>query len=151
MDFSETRRPRWIRPPRWCSGGSCDNWGADQTPGPRPVTLSSEGRPAAGRQRIFVGASSLCRRMFSGLWVPLREHTGPAPCSHLSRLVPGPRGGRGHKCRAPSRACSVSNATLTIRVVPGWHVRGVPSATEVAVHAWLVVRFIKGRRAATTP
>ena len=34
-----------------------------------PVTSSFEGRPAAGRQRVFVGASSLCRRMFSGLSV----------------------------------------------------------------------------------
>ena len=37
------------------------------------------------------------------------------------------------------RACSVSNAILTIRKVPGWHVCVVPRATGVAVHAVLVV------------
>ena len=58
-------------------------------------------------------------------------------CSRLSRPVPGPRGGRGHTCRTPPLACSVSNAILIIREVPDWHVRGVPGATEVAIRAVL--------------
>ena len=57
---------------------------------------------------------------------------GTGSCSRLSPPVPGPRGSRGHTCRTPPRgACSVSNAILTIRKVPGWHVRGVQSETEV--------------------
>ena len=46
---------------------TCDDWGRSD-----PGTLlgvpspSLRGPPAAGRQRVFVGASSLCRRMFSG-------------------------------------------------------------------------------------
>ena len=35
--------------------------------------------------------------------------------------------------------CSVSNAILTIRKVPGWHVDVVPSAAEAAVRAVLAV------------
>ena len=42
-----------------------DPSGAVETLGPRPVTLVG-GPPVAGRQLVFVEASSLCRRMFSG-------------------------------------------------------------------------------------
>ena len=72
--------------------------------------------------------------------LPLRDTEDQGSLSRLSPLVPGPRGGRGHTCRTPPRACSVSSAIRTIRKVPGWHEVCVPSATEVAVLAVLVVR-----------
>ena len=154
MDFSDTRRHQRGKTPRWCRREHATT-GTDQTPGPFLVSRHplSEGRPllavsgsSRGPARCVVASSldsvwSLAIAVAQGTWA----------CSRLSPPVPGPRGGRGHKCRTPPRACSVSNAILAIRKVPGWHVRGVPSAIEVAVHAWLVVRFIGGRRAATNP
>ena len=52
---------------RWCRGEHATT-GADQTPGPRPVTLSRRAArcwPSAGLR----GQQRECRRMFSGLWV----------------------------------------------------------------------------------
>ena len=125
MKFSETRRHQEDRPltgaveymrrlglirprdPSWC-----------------PVT------------RVFVGARSLCRRMFSGLSVVTCHCGGTgdrglfAPQSSCPRFSLGAGVIRG--------TGSVSNAILTIRTVPDWHVDGVPSATEAAVRAVLV-------------
>ena len=97
-------------PPRWCRGEHATTR-PDQIPGPRPVTLS---RRAAGRQRVFVGASSLCRRKFPG-WCVVACHCGGtadgglfAPQSTCPRFS---LGGRGRTCRIPPRACSVRKAT----------------------------------------
>ena len=113
------------------------------------------GPPAAGRQRVFVGASSLCRRMFSGLSVVACHcggYRGPGPVRASVVLSQVLARSRGHTCRTLRGTGSVSNAILTIRKVPGWHVDVVPSAAEAAVRAVLAVkRLIWGRRAATTP
>ena len=42
VDFGETRRHQRDKTPRWCRREHATT-GDDQTPGPRPVTLSSEG------------------------------------------------------------------------------------------------------------
>ena len=119
------RRLGMIRPrdPSWC-----------------PVTLSSEGRPLLavsgsswGPGRCVVACSLVaCGRL------PLRGYRGPGPVRAsvlLSRVLVECRG---HTCRTPPRACSVSSTILTIRKVPGWHISNVPGATEVAVRAVLV-------------
>ena len=150
MDDGDTRRHQRIRP-RWCRREHATT-GADQALGPRPVTLSSEGGPL-----LAVSGSSWERAEVSsqGLWVVACHCVGTEGSGsllHLSPLVPGPHGGRGHACRTPPRACSVGNAILTIRKVPGWHVDCVPSATEVAVRAGVGCSpTLGGRRAATTP
>ena len=115
VDFSETRRHQkdkhlagavedmrrlgLIKPrdPSWC-----------------PVTLSLQRSARSGRQRVFVEASSgVSSRV---LWIvggrlPLRGHKGPGPVRASVPPVPGPRGGKGHTCRTPPRACSVINTT----------------------------------------
>ena len=92
------RRLGLIRPrdPSWC-----------------PVTLSSEGRPLLavsgsswGPARCVVACS------LDSVWsLAIAGAQGTWACSRLSPTVPGPRGGTGRTCRAPSWACSVSNAT----------------------------------------
>ena len=95
MDFGDTRRHQRIRPPLVPSR-TCDDWSSDQTSGPRPVTLSSEGRPllaVSGSLRVPAEVSSHV------LWIacdrlPLRGYRGLgqsvapvmclAPCSYLS-------------------------------------------------------------------
>ena len=101
MDFGDTRRHHWIRP-RWCRREHATT-GADQTPGPRPVTLSRRAArcwPSAGLR----GGQRRCRCMFSGL--RLVSCNCGRSLSRLSPPVPGPLGGRGHTCRTPPRACS---------------------------------------------
>ena len=104
MDFSETRRHQRDKTPRWCRGERATT-GADQTP------------PAAGCQRVFVGASGgVIACSLDCVWslaIAGAQETGA--CSRLSLPVPGPRGGRGHTCRTPPRAGSVRNAILTIK------------------------------------
>ena len=77
-----------------CQGGSLKNCDSSRH------TLVG-GPPAAGRQRVFVVPSQVpwivCGRL------PLRGAQGTGACSRLSPPVPGPRGGRGHTCRTPSR------------------------------------------------
>ena len=110
----------------------------------------SEGRPLLAVSGSSWGpARCVVASSLDSVWSSAMVQ-GTGACSRLSPAVPGPRGGRGHNCRTPPRACSVSNAILTTRKVPGWHVSAYPGATEVAVRAWLVVHFIGGRRAATT-
>ena len=50
----------------------------------------------------------------------------------------------GHTCRTLRGTGSVSNAILTIRKVPSWHVDGVSSAAEAAVRAVLAVHVSLG-------
>ena len=71
------------------------------------------GPPAAGRQRVFVEASGgVVACSLDNVWsLAVAGVQGTEACSRLSPPVPGPRGGRGHTCRTPPRACSVSNAT----------------------------------------
>ena len=82
---------------------------------PRDLVPSpSLGGPPAGRQRVFVGASSLYPCKFPGSRVVASHRGGTGDRGSLSRLsppVPGPRGSRGHSFDTPPRACSVSNAT----------------------------------------
>ena len=91
------------------------------------------GPPAAGRQRVFVGSSGsavACSLDCGWSLAIAGVHRAGAVC----RAQPS--------CPAhlpyTSRACSISNAILTIRKLPGWHVVVVPGATEVTVHAVFV-------------
>ena len=88
-----------------------------------PSPSLSEGRPLLAVSRSSWGPAE-CRRKFAGLWVVACHCGSTGDRGSLSRLsppVPGPRGGSFHTCRTPPRACSVSNAILTICKVPGWH------------------------------
>ena len=112
MDSDVTRRRQWDKTPRWCRREHATT-GADQTPGPRPVTLSSEGRPLLAVSGSLSGpARCVVASSLDSVWssaIAGAHWTGA--CSRLNPPVPGPRGGRGHTCRSPPRACSVSNAT----------------------------------------
>ena len=106
---------------------------------------SLRGPPAAGRQRVFVGASSLCRRMFSRLPVVACHCGGTGDRGLFAPQSSCPRFSLGAGVTpAVHLPCSVSNAILTIRKVPGWHVAAYPGATEVAVRAWLAVLVTLG-------
>ena len=76
------------------------------------------------------------------LWIvggrlPLRGYRGPGPVRASVVLSQVLARSRGHTCRTLRGTGSVSNAILTIRTVPDWHVVGEPGATEVAVRAVL--------------
>ena len=66
--------------------------------------------PSAG---VLVGGQLACRQVTPGklgCGLPVRGHRGPGPVrSRLSPPVPGLDGGRGHTCRTPPWACSVSS------------------------------------------
>ena len=113
MDFGDTRRRQRDKAPRWRRREHATT-GVDQIPGTSSRHPLYGGPPAAGRQRVFVGARSLCRfsPMDGVVWsLAIAGVQRTMACSRLSPPVPGPRGGRGHTCRTPSRGCSVSNAT----------------------------------------
>ena len=77
-----------------------------------PVTSSFGGPPAAGRQRVFswVASSRVVKSHLGGrMWSAIAGAQGTGACSRLSPPVPGPHGGRGHTCRTPPWACSVSS------------------------------------------
>ena len=87
--------------------------GAGQTPGPVLVSRHPLFRraarcwPSAG---LLVGGQLACRQVTTGkpgCGLPLRGHRGPGPVR--ASVLPGPHGGRGHTCRAPPWACSVSS------------------------------------------
>ena len=108
MDFGETRRHQRDKT-RWCRRERATT-GADQTPGPRPVTLSSEGRPLLavsgsswGPARSVAACSLDC-----GWSLAIAGVQGTIACSRLSPPVLGPRGSRGHTCRTPPRAATPS-------------------------------------------
>ena len=126
MDFGETRRHQ-----RDKTSGAVENKRRLGLIRPRDLVLSpSRGRaarcwPSAGLRVGQLAVSSQVPWLACGR-LPLRGYRGPRPVRasvHLSS--------RGHTCRAPPRACSVSNATSQSVKVPGWHVRCAPSATEV--------------------
>ena len=111
-----SRVARWQQRtrPTWCRGEHATT-GPDQTPGPFLVSRHplSEGRPllaVSGSSWGPVEVSSQVPWIVGGR-LPLRGAQATGACSRLSPTVPGPRGGRGHTCRTPPRACSVSNAT----------------------------------------
>ena len=83
MDFVSACGHQRIRP-RWCRGERATT-GADQTPGPRPVG----GPPAAGRQRVFVGASGgvIACSLDCGWSLAIAEAQGTGACSRLGRPV----------------------------------------------------------------
>ena len=112
VDSDVTRRHQRDKIPRWCRREHATA-GADQTPGPRPVTLSSEGRPLLAVSGSSWGpARCVVASSLDSVWSSaIAGVQGTGACSRLSPPVPGPRGGRGHTCRTPPRACSVSNAT----------------------------------------
>ena len=133
--------------------------GAVQTPGPRPVTLSSEGRPLLARGSLW-GPAEVSSHV---LWIacgrlPLwgeggggRGYRRPGSLPRLSPAVLGPRGGRGHTCRTSPRACSVSNATSQSVKCQAGTSSAYPVQQRLRyVHGWTVL-CIRGRRAATTP
>ena len=82
--------------------------------------------PSAG---LLVGGQLACRQVTPGrpgCGLPLRGHRGPGACSRLSPPVPGPHGGRGHTCRTPPWACSVSSQSgATRKRVRSCRTRGV--------------------------
>ena len=112
MDSDVTRRHQRDKTPRCCRREHATT-GADQTPGLCPVTLSSEGRPLLAVSGSSWGpACCVISCSLDCVWsLAIAGVQGTGACSRLSRPVPGPRGGRGHTCRTPPRACSVSNAT----------------------------------------
>ena len=111
------------------------------------------GPPAAGRQRVFAGADRcVVACSLESVWsLAIAGAQGTGACSRLSRPVPGPRGGRGHTCRTPPRACSVSSATslsVSARLARSRRTRcNRGCGTCGAGPFW----SIGGRRAATTP
>ena len=120
---------------------------------PRPVALSSEGRSRCWPSPGLCGGQRRCHRKFLGLRMvalPLRGYRGPGQSVRtLSPPVLGPRGGRGHTCRTPPRACSVSNATSQSAECQA----GTQSACQQRLRymrGWSFLH-IGGRRAATTP
>ena len=99
----------------------------------------SEGRPVLAVSGSSWGPVEVSSHV---LWIdggrlPLRGYRGPGPVRASVVLSQVLARSRGHTCRTLRGTGSVSNAILTIRKVPGWHVCCVPSATEVAVRAVL--------------
>ena len=93
---------------------------------------------------MFSGLSVVaCHCESTGDWGPVRASV------HLSRVLAGEQGS--HLPYTSDGTGSVSNAILTIRKVPGWHILVVPLATEVAVRAVLVGSRIGGRRRSDDP
>ena len=112
MDSDVTRRHQSDKP-RWCRGVHATT-GAGQTPGPFLGVPS----PSLGGPLLAVSGSSwgparcVVACSLDSVWsFAIAGAQGTGACSRLTRPVPGPRGGRGHTCRTPPRACSVSNAT----------------------------------------
>ena len=104
----------------------------------------SEGRPLLavsgsswGPARCVVACSLDCR------WsLAIAGVQGTGACSRLSPPVPGPRGGRGHTCRTPPRACSVSNATsLSVSA----RLARIPQSSGCPGHSGWTARSTAGR------
>ena len=78
---------------------------------PSPPSLSG-GPPAAGRQQVFSWVASVLSSSHTceaWTWSAIAGAKGAvAVCSRLGPPVPGPHGDRGHTCRTPPWACSVS-------------------------------------------
>ena len=135
-----TRRHQRDKTPCWCRREHATT-GVDQFPGPRPVTLSSEGRPLAVSGSLWGPARCVVACSLDSVWSSaIAGAQGTGACSRLSPPVPGPRSEAGVTPAVHLRGTgSVSSAILTIRKVPKWHVGVVPGATEFAVRAVLVL------------
>ena len=124
--------------PRLCRSEHATT-GAVQTPGPRPVTLSSEGRPLLAVRGSFWGPAEVSSHV---LWIacgrlPLRGVQKTGQSAAPQSCCPGSSWRQGSHLPYISTGLLRQQRHLTIRKVPGWHVVGVRSATEVAVRAWL--------------
>ena len=94
------RRLGLVRPrdPSWC-----------------PVTLFRRAArcwPSAG---LLVGGQVACHQVTPRMWSAIAGAQGTGACSRLSPPVPGPLGGRGHTCRTPPWACSISSQSGATR------------------------------------
>ena len=111
--------------------------GAGQTPGPFFVPRHSLFRraAAAGRQRVFswVASSRVVKSHWEAwAWSAIVGAQGTGACSRLSPPVPGPHGDRGHTCRTPPWACSVSSQSDASRK----RVWQEPAELAVPIWAW---------------
>ena len=94
--------------------GVQDDWGWSD-PGTLlgvPSPPLSEGRPllaVSGSSRGWPARVSSSHTWEARMWSAIAGAQGTGACSRLSPPVPGPHGGRGHTCRAPPWACSVSS------------------------------------------
>ena len=108
------RRHRRITPTAHGIGvGVHDDWGWSD-PGTLlgvPSLPLSEGRPLlAVSGSSWVASSRVVKsHLGSRMWSAIAGAQGTGACSRLSLPVPGPHGGRGHTCRTPPWACSVSS------------------------------------------
>ena len=98
------------------------------------------------------GGQQVVTSSLDSMWsIAIAGAQGTGACSRLSPPVPGPRGGRGHTCRTPPRACSVSNArSLSMKCQAGTLTAYPVQQRLRFVRGWLFWS-IGGRRAATTP
>ena len=152
MDSGETCRHQRTRP-RW-RRGECATTGADQTLGPRPVTLSSKGRPLLAVSGSPWGPADVSSHV---LWIvggrlPLRVYRGPGPVRasvHLSQVLVEAGVTPAVHTHGPAPLATPHHNPYSARLARSRRALG---ATEVAVRA-CVGRFlhIGGRRAATTP
>ena len=150
VDSGEARRNQRIRP-RWCRGEHATT-GADQTPGPRPVSPSSEGHPLLAVSGSLWGPAEVSSQVpwNVGGTLPLRVYRGPEQSVVPQSTCPGSSWRQGSHLPYTSTGLLRQQRHLTI--VPGWHVGVVHSATEVAVRAWFWPFLVRwGSRAATTP
>ena len=113
-----------------------------QDPSWCPVTPSFGELSTAGRQRVFSWVASLLSSSHTWearMWSATAGAQGTgAVCSRLSPPLLGPHGSKGHSCRTPPWACSVSrksDATRT-RVWQGTcRTRGVQVTWRADTHA----------------
>ena len=128
---------RGIRPP----AGAVENMRRLGLIRPRDLLPSPSlgGPPAAGRQRVFVGKSSLCRRMFSGLSVVACRCGGTGDLGLFAPQSSCPRFSLGAGVTPAVHSEGPAPLAMPRRYpyVPSWHVSVVPGATEVAVRAGL--------------
>ena len=113
-------------------------------PGDCVPSPSHRGPPAAGRQRVFVedqlAVSSHVSLDIVGGRLAIAGVQGTGACSRLSPPVPDPRGGRGHTCRTPPRACSVSNATSqSVKCLGGTYASYPEQQRLRCVRCWAVL------------
>ena len=140
MDFGETRRHQEDKP----LTGAVENMRRlglirPRDPSWRPVTPSSEGRPLLAVSGSSWGPVEMPSQVLwtvRGRW-PLRGYRGPgqsvAPQSSCPRFLSE----QGSHLPYTPRDRLRQPRHVTIRKVPGWHVRVEHRATEVAVHALL--------------
>ena len=135
----------------------CKTTGAGQTPGPFLVSRHPLFReaahcwPSAGLPRGWPACVSSSHTWEARMWSSIAGAQGTWACSRLSPPIPGPRGGRGHTCRTPPRACSVSNATPQSVSAGLAHTRRTQCNRGCGTSSVGRFRSIGSCRAATTP